>query len=117
MQTHIKSTLVFLVIAFLIVGGITLLANRKKTNEPAATGNDSYTLADVKDHGSATDCWSIVGSNVYDLTSWINKHPGGKKAILSICGKDGTEAFHTQHDGEPRPEQILATYQVGTYKP
>ncbi|MDB5225190.1 MAG: Cytochrome b5-like Heme/Steroid binding protein [Candidatus Adlerbacteria bacterium] len=69
-----------------------------------------YTMAAVATHNSAASCWSVVNGKVYDLTSWINQHPGGKSAILSMCGRDGSAAFNGQHGGERRPESELASF-------
>ena len=74
----------------------------------------SYTLADVSKHSNATSCWSAINGNVYDLTSWINQHPGGPEAILSICGVDGSAAFNDQHGGQRRPANELAGFMIGT---
>ena len=71
-----------------------------------------YTLADVATHNSATSCWSAVNGNVYDLTNWVNSHPGGKAAILMICGKDGSPLFNSQHGGDRKPANILAKYKI-----
>lgn len=73
----------------------------------------TYTKAEVATHNSASSCWSIVGGVVYDLTSWIKKHPGGSQAILSICGKDGIAAFTGKHMGDQKPEAMLATFKIG----
>ena len=35
----------------------------------------------------------ILFGGVYDLTQYIDKHPGGKKVIKSNIGKDATEKF------------------------
>lgn len=78
---------------------------------PITTG---YTLADVATHNSATSCWSAIDGNVYDLTSWVNSHPGGKAAILMICGKDGSPLFNSQHGGDRKPANILVKYKIGT---
>jgi cytochrome b involved in lipid metabolism len=64
-------------------------------------------------HNTESDCYSAINGQVYNLTAWINKHPGGDRAILSICGKDGSNAFNGQHGGESRPEKILAGFEVG----
>ncbi|MCX7589986.1 MAG: cytochrome b5 domain-containing protein, partial [Patescibacteria group bacterium] len=55
----------------------------------------------------------VIRENVYDLTSWITKHPGGEKAILNLCGKDGTSLFEKQHGGEKIPEDALAKFKIG----
>ncbi len=79
-----------------------------------ATADTTFTLADVSKHGSKDDCYTTVRGEVYDVTSWVSKHPGGEKAILSICGKDGTALFEKKHDGQPRPENELSTFKIGT---
>lgn len=59
---------------------------------PSTTTTKSYTSAEVAVHGSGSDCWLILDNKVYDVTSFIPKHPGGE-AILRGCGKDATQMF------------------------
>jgi cytochrome b involved in lipid metabolism len=73
----------------------------------------TYSFEEVKTHNSKQSCWSAIRGKVYDLTSWISNHPGGEKAILSICGKDGTEAFVNQHGGKDKPEKALSQFEIG----
>ncbi len=75
-----------------------------------------YTTTDVAAHASTQSCWSIVNGKVYDLTSWISRHPGGTSAIKRMCGVDGSRDFNDQHDGQARPEQELASFYIGTLK-
>lgn len=75
-----------------------------------------YTLDEVSTHNSAADCWAVVRKNVYDLGAWIEKHPGGSKAILGLCGKDGTAAFENQHGGKENPEKALLGFEIGVLK-
>lgn len=72
-----------------------------------------YSSSEVAKHRTAQSCWTIINSGVYDLTSWINQHPGGPAVIKAICGKNGTSAFNGQHLGQQRPENILASYKIG----
>lgn len=76
----------------------------------------SYTLAEVALHNSTSDCWTAIGGLVYDLTPYVEKHPGGVSNITRVCGKDGTSAFGNQHGGESKPENVLAGYQIGTLR-
>ncbi len=79
---------------------------------PIMTG-ESYTLSQIATHSTRQSCWSAVRGNVYDLTTWISKHPGGDPAILSMCGKDGTDAFVSQHQGQKNPEAVIVMFQIG----
>jgi predicted heme/steroid binding protein len=84
------------------------------TGITAAPGAKTFTLADVAKHNSQSSCYSAVNGVVYDLTSWITRHPGGEREILSICGKDGSSAFNGQHSGQGKPETMLASFKIGT---
>jgi cytochrome b involved in lipid metabolism len=76
----------------------------------------SYTMEEVSKHNSKESCWSAIRGKVYDLTSWVNKHPGGPDRILRICGKDGTDLFIKQHGEAERPENILRNFKIGVLK-
>ena len=84
-------------------------SNSSASTTPART----FTVAEVATHNSQTSCYSIVRGAVYDLTAWIGQHPGGSKAILGICGKDGTAAFEGQHGGKGGPEKALTNFKIG----
>lgn len=73
----------------------------------------TYTMAQIATHNTESSCWSVIRGGVYDLTSWIARHPGGKQAIMGLCGKDGTAAFERQHGGSGRPESTLAGFKIG----
>ena len=81
--------------------------------QPTSTSK-TFTMAEVALHADATSCYSVVNGSVYDLTTWIPKHPGGERAIKNICGKDGTDGFNGKHGGKPQPESMLASFKIGT---
>lgn len=80
---------------------------------PEVTTAAGYTMAKVKENNSATSCWSLINGNVYDLTKWINSHPGGPSAIKGICGRDGSSNFNGRHGGQSNPAENLAMYLLG----
>ena len=83
---------------------------------PASTTNTptSYTLAQIATHNNASSCWAAINGKVYNLTAWINQHPGGPERILSICGTDGSAAFNGQHGGQSQPANELTNFYIGT---
>jgi len=85
----------------------------KASPTPEVTTQSAYTMAKVKENNSASSCWSVISGNVYNLTQWINQHPGGPSAIASLCGVDGTASFNAQHRGEGKPTQRLSGYLLG----
>ncbi|KAK3194556.1 hypothetical protein Dsin_025866 [Dipteronia sinensis] len=48
---------------------------------------------DVKKHNHKTDCWLIISGKVYDVTPFLDDHPGGDEAMINVTGKDATEDF------------------------
>lgn len=78
-----------------------------------ALSTKKYSFATVKKHHTRSSCWTVISHNVYNLTKWINKHPGGAKRILAICGKDGTKAFRAQHGTSGKANTILKRYKIG----
>ncbi|XVF88628.1 hypothetical protein PTKIN_Ptkin19aG0066200 [Pterospermum kingtungense] len=53
----------------------------------------SYSRTEVSQHNKRTDCWIITKDKVYDVTSYVEEHPGGD-AILAHAGDDSTEGFY-----------------------
>lgn len=88
----------------------TTTSNTSTKVNPEPTG---FTMADVSKHNSTSSCWTAVYGNVYDLTSFIGQHPGGSRAIMSLCGTDGTSAFDDQHGGQRRANAELANHKIG----
>ncbi len=85
-------------------------SNSAAPAEPVAAG---YTMDKVKANNKASSCWTAISGNVYDLTQWINQHPGGSSAIISLCGTEGTSAFRAMHGNQRKPESRLAGYLLG----
>ena len=88
-------------------------AKPSPTPEPEITTQTGYTMAKVKENNSASSCWSVINGNVYNLTQWINSHPGGPSVIRGLCGVDGTSSFNGKHRGQGNPTATLASYLLG----
>ena len=78
----------------------------------AAPAEASYSLAQVANHASASDCWVVVSGKVYDVTSYAAIHPGGAQAITSLCGTDATAVF-SQVPAHQGAGAALSQYYVG----
>lgn len=139
-----KKFIIFLILAILTVGGIAFYKTgsaptiNKDELLTASTSPDTispknngiknntniideaelktFTASDVSVKNTQTSCFTIISGSVYDLTNWITKHPGGEKAILSICGKDSTAIFKKQHEGNKKTESVLSSFKIGTLK-
>ncbi|KAK9281299.1 hypothetical protein L1049_004196 [Liquidambar formosana] len=52
-----------------------------------------FTLAEVSEHNSPQDCWLVIDGKVYNVTKFLEDHPGGDEVLLSATGKDATDDF------------------------
>ncbi|KAK5457325.1 hypothetical protein LTS15_005106 [Exophiala xenobiotica] len=52
---------------------------------------------EVAKHASRDSCWVIVNGRVYDVTDYLNKHPGGSQILLQYGGKDATSIYEPNH--------------------
>jgi cytochrome b involved in lipid metabolism len=50
--------------------------------------------SEIARHNTEASLWTVIDGYVYDLSSWVAKHPGGVPVLLKVAGKDGSRAFH-----------------------
>jgi cytochrome b involved in lipid metabolism len=86
------------------------------TSQPVS--NLTLTSAEVASHNTLQNCWLIISGKVYNVTSYISKHPGGVSMIINQCGKDGTTMFQTKGGGggnhSSNAYSLLNNYLIGT---
>lgn len=71
-----------------------------------------YTLEEIQDHNLSKDTWLIIHDKVYDITSFLEEHPGGEEVLLEQAGSDATESFEdVGHSTDAR--EMLAQYYLG----
>mmetsp|Transcript_28923 Transcript_28923/g.67328 ORF Transcript_28923/g.67328 Transcript_28923/m.67328 type:complete len:1009 (-) Transcript_28923:278-3304(-) len=60
-------------------------------------GGGGLTMTDVKKHNTKADAWVVVNGKAYDVTKWIDVHPGGAQAIVATIGDDASEEWNMIH--------------------
>ena len=79
-------------------------------------GLNQYTLSEVQKHNTINDLWTIYKNNVYDITDYVSKHPGGS-TILNCAGKDIEEVWNSMgygwHANSSRIINRLESYKIG----
>ncbi|KAI1820910.1 inositolphosphorylceramide-B C-26 hydroxylase [Xylaria intraflava] len=48
----------------------------------------TLTPSEVESHNTAKSCYVTIGPKVYDITDFLDSHPGGADLILDYAGKD-----------------------------
>ncbi|OAA54263.1 cytochrome b5 [Niveomyces insectorum RCEF 264] len=78
--------------------------------------SETFTPADVAKHKTDKDgLYIIVDGSVYDITDFVDEHPGGAKILKRMAGRDASKPFWKYHS-----EAVLKKYgprlKVGTVK-
>jgi L-lactate dehydrogenase (cytochrome) len=84
-----------------------------------ASSGRTYSGKEVAVHNSRESCWIIVHGKVYDVTDFLDDHPGGSKIILKYAGKDATAAYDPIHPPDAittnlKPEKHLGSVDLAT---
>ena len=77
----------------------------------------AYTVAGIAGHNTTSDCWIIISSKIYNVTSYLVQHPGGVDAIAPYCGKEATQAFQSKGgrggDHSSSAYRLLEQFSIG----
>ncbi|XP_036181756.1 fatty acid desaturase 2-like protein FADS2B isoform X3 [Myotis myotis] len=49
-----------------------------------------YSWQEIQRHNQETDQWLVINRKVYDVTSWADRHPGGRRVLNHYAGEDAT---------------------------
>ena len=75
------------------------------------SGAPAIDWEEVAKHNTKEDCWTVLHGHVWDLTSFLEEHPGGANIIMKYAGFDATKAFQPMH-----PKDITDTLPKQCYK-
>jgi len=75
-----------------------------------------YRLEEVDKHniarGENKSIWTVIHDKVYDITKFLDEHPGGEEILIENAGIDSSEAFEdVGHSSDAR--EMLTEYYIG----
>ncbi|CAH1788406.1 unnamed protein product [Owenia fusiformis] len=74
----------------------------------------TYTWDEVGEHTHMDDKWIVVNDDIYDITHFSKKHPGGARLISHFAGQDATDAWTAFHDHKDMVSKYMKPIKVGT---
>lgn len=74
--------------------------------------NVIYTLEEVAKHNTPEDCWLVINTKVYDVTSYLEDHPGGPDIVTDVAGIDATDDYMDIGHSEDA-DAMLIDYLIG----
>ena len=94
--------------------------NTNKHNKYINPNSDNdvkyYTLEEIQKHKDSKSTWVILHHKVYDLTKFLEEHPGGEEVLREQAGGDATENFEdVGHSTDAR--ELSKTYIIGELHP
>ena len=74
-----------------------------------------YSREEVSKHDSVEDAWVIVDQRVFDVTSFLDSHPGGLSITEEYLGSDISSLLRSDdvHRHSPTAFEVLEQYCVG----
>ncbi|CAL1160517.1 unnamed protein product [Cladocopium goreaui] len=66
---------------------------------PSMAISRNIPLSEVNRHCIPEDCWVALNGKVYDLSEFMDRHPGGPTTIVAWAGKDASKFFNDIHKG------------------
>jgi 4-hydroxysphinganine ceramide fatty acyl 2-hydroxylase len=79
----------------------------------------TFTRAEVESHNSAKSCYVTIGAKVFDVTDFVDDHPGGGDLLLEYGGKDVEDILKdvTSHPHSEAAYEVLDESLVGFIMP
>ncbi|PPQ67597.1 hypothetical protein CVT25_012091 [Psilocybe cyanescens] len=78
------------------------------------------TLEELRSHKSRDNLYILIHGKVYNVTKFLDEHPGGDEVLLAEGGMDATEAFEdVGHSDEARallPGMLVGNFEEGALK-
>lgn len=92
------------------------MADVASKTQPQRTEN--YSLEEIARHTSVGDAWLVHSSKVYDVSKFLERHPGGQDVLVKNCGKDVTEIMNSAdfHRHSKIAYGWLQKYYIGNIK-
>ncbi|KAF9061806.1 FMN-dependent dehydrogenase-domain-containing protein [Rhodocollybia butyracea] len=72
---------------------------------------------EVAQHNTRESCWIIVHGKVYDVTEFLDDHPGGSRIILKYAGKDATQEYDPIHPPDAITSNLPIEKHLGPVEP
>ncbi|KAL3860322.1 hypothetical protein ACJMK2_010461 [Sinanodonta woodiana] len=71
-----------------------------------------FDRSEVAKHKDSKSTWIVIYDKVYDVTKFLEEHPGGEEVLLEQAGGDATEAFEdVGHSTDAR--ELMKDYCIG----
>ncbi|KAK9527393.1 hypothetical protein VZT92_013960 [Zoarces viviparus] len=84
--------------------------------EKSPDGVKYYRLSEIEQKNTFKSTWIIISNKVYDVTKFLEEHPGGEEVLREQAGGDATESFEdVGHSSDAR--EMSLSMMIGELHP
>ncbi|XP_044032211.1 cytochrome b5 isoform X1 [Siniperca chuatsi] len=87
-----------------------------ENEEKSPDGVRYYRLSEIEEQNTFKSTWIIINNKVYDVTKFLEEHPGGEEVLREQAGGDASESFEdVGHSSDAR--EMAGTMVIGELHP
>ena len=68
------------------------MQNRRSHGDPLPS-TAKYSQSEIAKHNHRQSAWVAIEGTIYDVTCYLNQHPGGSAVLMGVLGTDATKPF------------------------
>lgn len=85
--------------------------------QPVAQSPARIELSELATHNCAErGYWMAIERSVYDLTEFMELHPGGRRIVQAYAGMDATHGFRRAHHQRSDVDAMRESYRIGVLR-
>src|SRR5690606_16386558 len=85
--------------------------------QPSGADTRSIDLSEVAQHKSDdAGYWMVIDGFVYDLTEFVQLHPGGRRVLQAYAGMDATHGYARAHHERAEVDAMRQMYRIGVVR-
>ncbi|KAF4509360.1 hypothetical protein G6O67_003538 [Ophiocordyceps sinensis] len=85
----------------------------RSNSSSMASATREHTLQQIAQHKTPDDAWIAIHGKVYDVSGYLDLHPGGGDVLMEMAGSDATAEFDF-HGHSDDARKSLAGFEVGS---
>jgi sulfite reductase alpha subunit-like flavoprotein/cytochrome b involved in lipid metabolism len=84
---------------------------------PVEAAPRRFDFSEVAEHNDAQHgYWCVIDRAVYDLTEFMELHPGGRRVVQAYAGMDATHGFGRAHHQRADVDAMRESYRIGVLR-
>ncbi|MDB4975844.1 MAG: Sulfite reductase flavoprotein alpha-component [Myxococcaceae bacterium] len=97
-----------------MVGDRRLLQELHTDAQPLDESPRLFDISEIALHNDAEHgYWIVVDRVVYDMTEFIELHPGGRRVVQGYAGMDASHGYARAHQGRADVDAMRESYRIG----